>query len=202
MTPRNGEALPLDQYAALGDGRSVALVGSDGSIDWWCVPNMDSAAFFDRILDLEDGGHFSITPEEAFTVERHYREDSNVLEHIFKTASGSARVTDSLNSGISGRLPWSELARRIEGLSGRVTFVIEVRPGQRLDQASAWREPSSHGDVLHVDGIIAALRADEHVERLADDDSGMLARHMTSPGSHTLVALLASAETNLLSCQR
>ena len=198
MTPRNGDALPLDQYAALGDGRSIALVGSDGSIDWWCVPNMDSAAFFDRILDPEDGGRFSITPEDAFTVERHYREDSNVLEHIFKTASGSARVTDSLNSGISGRLPWSELARRIEGLSGRVTFAIEMRPGQRLDEASAWREPSSHGDVLHVDGIIVALRTDEQVERLADDDSGMLARHTTSPGSHTLVALLASADEPLI----
>lgn len=198
MTTRTGETLPLDQYAALGDGRSVALVGSDGSIDWWCVPNMDSAAFFDRILDPEDGGRFAITPEEAFTVERHYREDSNVLEHIFATASGTARVTDSLNSGISGRLPWSELARRIEGLTGCVVFAIEVRPGKRLDEASAWREPNSHGDVLHVDGIIAALRTDEHVERIADDDRRMLARHTTSPGSHTLIALLASADEPLI----
>ena len=71
-------------------------------------------------------------------------------------------------------------------------------PGQRLDEASAWREPSSHGDVLHVDGIIVALRTDEHVERLADDDSGMLARHTTLPGSHTLVALLASADEPLI----
>lgn len=198
MTTRNGETLPLDQYAALGDGRSVALVGSDGSIDWWCVPDMDSAAFFDRVLDPEDGGRFSITPEEAFTVERHYREDSNVLEHIYETASGTARVTDSLNSGISGRLPWSELARRIQGLTGSVSFAIEMRPGRRLDEASAWQEPTLHGNVLHVDGIISALRTDENVERIADDDRGTFARHVTSPGSHALIALLTSADEPLI----
>jgi len=42
--------LPLKSYTALGDGRSVALSGADGSIDWWCVPNMDSPPLFDRLL--------------------------------------------------------------------------------------------------------------------------------------------------------
>ena len=104
---RDGAFLPLDQYAALGDGRSVALVGSDGSIDWWCVPTMDSVPLFDRLLAGDDGGRLSITPTEPFKVERRYRPDSNVLEQVFTTASGSARVTGSLNSGVSGRLPWS-----------------------------------------------------------------------------------------------
>ena len=62
---QNGE-LPLDQYAAIGDGRSVAIVGADGSIDWWCVPHMDSTPYFDRLLDPWEGGRFSITPVGAF----------------------------------------------------------------------------------------------------------------------------------------
>ena len=67
---RDGEWLPHDQYAALGDGRSVALVGSNGSINWWCVPNLDSPPFFDRLLAGDDGGRFSLAPAEPFTVER------------------------------------------------------------------------------------------------------------------------------------
>ena len=63
--------LPLEQYAALGDGRSVALSGIDGAIDWWCVPNMDSPPLFDRLLNSKNGGVFSIEPDEPYTVERH-----------------------------------------------------------------------------------------------------------------------------------
>ena len=190
--------LPLACYAALGDGRSVALVGADGSIDWWCVPNMDSAPFFDRLLDPVEGGWFAVTPDVDFSVERRYRPGSNVLEHVFTTATGSARLTDSLNSGISGRLPWSELARRVEGIEGAVTFEVTVRVGRRLDEANPWREASPHGDVLHVDGVIAAFRADADVERLAEDDRRIAARLTTSPGSRTTVALLASADEPLI----
>jgi len=58
--------LPLSGYAALGDGRSVALSGEDGAIDWWCVPNMDSPPLFDRLLAgdvaLENGAEISPLP--------------------------------------------------------------------------------------------------------------------------------------------
>ncbi len=55
---------------------------------------------------------------QPFSIERRYRDDSNVLDTVFITDGGSARVTESLNSGVSGRLPWWGLARRVEGLSG------------------------------------------------------------------------------------
>lgn len=195
---RDGGWLPLDQYGAIGDGRSVALVAADGSIDWWCVPNLDSTPFFDRLLDGEAGGRFSIAPVGPFTVERHYRPGSNVLEQVFSTASGRARVAYSLNSGPSGRLPWSELAHRVEGLAGTVEFSIELRPGRRLDRASPWREPSPHGDVLHLDGIVAALRASDDVERLVEADDRVTARLATQEGSRAVLALLASSNEPLI----
>ena len=190
--------LPLRQYAALGDGRSVALVGSDGSIDWWCVPNLDSAPFFDRLLDAESGGRFSITPVAPFTVERRYLPDSNVVELVFTTAGGRARVTDSLNSGISGRLPWSELARRIEGLDGTVELRIEATVGRRLEEATPWRESSPHGEVLHLDGIVAAVRSTGGVKRLSESDIGIVATVTTRAGSREAIALLASKEAPLI----
>ncbi len=190
--------LPLAQYAALGDGRSVALVGADGSIDWWCVPNMDSDPLFDRLLDPLAGGRFSVTPVEAFSVERRYRPDSNVLEQVFTTATGRARVTDSLNSGISGRLPWSELARRVDGLDGHVAFAVEVLVGARLGYATPWREPSPHGDVLHVDGLIVAFRSDGGVERVREDDRGVAATLVAIAGGRSTMAVLAGSDEPLI----
>ena len=190
--------LPLAQYAALGDGRSVALVGADGSIDWWCVPNMDSVPLFDRLLDPEDGGRFELGPVAPFTVERRYRPDSNVLEQVFTTASGTARLTDSLNSGISGRLPWSELARRVEGLDGTVEFAIVLQPGRRLGQGTPWHEDSPNGVVMHVDGIISAFRHGEGVTITRRGDGQVTASLTTSAGSRHVVALLASSDEPLI----
>ena len=190
--------LPLDQYACLGDGRSVALAGADGSIDWLCVPGIDSKPLFDRLLAGEEGGRLSITPDGPFTVTRRYRPQSNVLEQVFTTPDGEARVTASLNSGISGRLPWTELAHRVEGLSGTVRFAIAVRPSPRLGQATPWREPSPHGDLLHVDGLMCAFRADDAVQRLVEDDCGLQARLDTHPGSRSVLAVLATADEPLV----
>ena len=193
MTPtRIDDVLPLALYAALGDGRSVALLGADGAIDWWCLPSLDSVPFFDRLVAGPSGGRFSITPATAFTVQRRYRENSNVLEQTFSTAQGRVRITSSLNSGISGRLPWTELAQRVEGLEGEVTLDVELRLGRRLERATPWREDGPHGDVVHVDGILCAFRASSDVRRTVEEDDRLMARIATRPGSRAVVALLAA----------
>jgi GH15 family glucan-1,4-alpha-glucosidase len=151
---RDDGYLALEDYGALGDGRSVALSGADGSIDWWCVPNLDSPPLFDRLLDPEEGGRFVITPADAFTVERHYLPDSNVLETVFTTAGGRARLTESMNSGTAGRLPWAELARRVEGLEGTVAFTVEMRPGRRANGASPYRSTIGRHAVFHVGSVL------------------------------------------------
>lgn len=146
--------MPLEQYGALGDGRSVALIGLDGSIDWWCVPHMDSPPLFDKLLAPETGGFFSITPSEPFVAERRYLADSNVLETIFITSQGRARLTESLNSGPAGRLPWAELARRIECVEGAVDFELAIDFGTQADTVSPYVAPNDNACVFHAGRIL------------------------------------------------
>ena len=149
----------LRSYGAIGDGRTVALVALDGSIDWYPTPDLDSTPAFARLLDAENGGQIELRPVADFTVERAYVEGTNVLATTFTTDTGSVRVTDSLNTGVAGRLPWGELARRIEGLDGEVDMRWAVTPGSSFNSASPWVRQSVHGPVLQVQGTTMAVRS-------------------------------------------
>ncbi len=189
--------LPLAHYGALGDGRSVALSGADGSIDWWCVPNLDSPPFFDRLLDAENGGRFLLQPDEPFDVERRYRDDSNVLETIFTTPDGRARLTESMNSGTAGRLPWTELARRVEGLEGSVRFNLVMQPGRRGNTVSPYCSTIGDRPVLHVEHVMALLVHSEGV-RVAWSDEGVTGEVVVSAGERRTVAVVAGRNEPLV----
>jgi GH15 family glucan-1,4-alpha-glucosidase len=181
--------LPLEHYGAVGDGRSVALVGADGSIDWWCAPNMDSQPLFNRMHDPEDG-RFSITPTKPFRIERSYRQSSNVLETVFFTDDGTARVTESLNSGVSGRLPWCELARRIEGISGSVEFEIVLKP----TAAGRLVRSVKHGaaTIRYIGDLATTFCHAADVKLRSDGDHQAVASHVTREGSRTCIAFLVN----------
>jgi GH15 family glucan-1,4-alpha-glucosidase len=129
---------PIGSYAAIGDGRTVALVASDGSIDFASLPAMHCPTTFGAMLDPERGGRFVLAPTGRFDVERRYVGDSNVLETTYRAGSGVVRVTDAMTTQNGGLLPWVEIVRRIEGLSGEVELEWLVEPrfewGSRMPQ--------------------------------------------------------------------
>jgi GH15 family glucan-1,4-alpha-glucosidase len=129
--------LAIHEYAAIGDGRTVALVGRDGAIDWLCLPDLDSPSVFGALLDAERGGRFTLAPEDGYESERRYLPDSNVLETTFKTATGTVRVTDALTLPGDGLGPYRELARLVEGISGQVAlrWSVEARFGYATTRA-------------------------------------------------------------------
>ena len=148
MTRDTDGYAPIESYAAIGDGRTVALVAADGRIDWWPVPAMDAPPTFAAILDPERGGYLALSPTAPYEVTRRYLPDTNVLETIFATAGGEVRVTDCLPFGRSGQLAWSELARRIECLHGTVEMHWAVVPGTQLSTAEPW--VAEHQDALVI----------------------------------------------------
>ena len=82
---------PIGDYAFLSDCHSVALASREGSIDWCCMPRVDSGSIFGRLLDADRGGFCSIRAGDA-TASRRYLGDSLVLETTLRAASGEARL--------------------------------------------------------------------------------------------------------------
>ena len=95
-------SLPIGDYALLSDCRSAALVSRGGSVDWLCFPRFDSPAVFARILD-PDGGHFAIRPAGDFQASRGYVDQTMALETTFRTATGTAVLTDAMAVGRNDR---------------------------------------------------------------------------------------------------
>ena len=85
---------PISDYGVIGDMHTAALVGLDGSIDWYCAPRFDSPSVFAALLDVRKGGKFQLSPTESFTAKQSYEGETNVLSTIFESKQGRIKLTD------------------------------------------------------------------------------------------------------------
>jgi GH15 family glucan-1,4-alpha-glucosidase len=109
-------ALPIEDYALLGDGHTAALVGKDGSVDWLCLPRFDSDACFAALLGTPEHGRWLLGPVEDAEVSRRYVGDTSVLETTYRTKTGTVRLVDFMPLGDERH----DLVRRIVGVDGVV----------------------------------------------------------------------------------
>ena len=164
----------IGDHALIGDCRSAALVSRQGSIDWLCWPQFSSPSIFAAILDEQRGGRFSIQPTQPFTVERRYVGPTAVLETVFTTGHGVARVMDLMpvldDFRAAAQLqPMRELLRLVEVMQGTVELkiVFEPRPDYgrarpRLNRRGALGWACAHGSsllMLHTDLKLAPSAA-------------------------------------------
>ena len=126
---------PISDYGVIGDMHTAALVGLDGSIDWYCAPRFDSPSVFAAILDARKGGRFQLSPVESFTTKQSYEGDSNVLTTVFETKRGKIKLTDFMPCFMEqGELKgFDELHRIVDCSEGEVELRITFQP--RLDYA-------------------------------------------------------------------
>jgi GH15 family glucan-1,4-alpha-glucosidase len=184
---------PIDAYAAIGDGRTAALIAADGSVDFMSLPTLHAPTTFAALLDPERGGRFTLAPKGRFDVSRRYVGRTNVLETTYRTGHGVVRVTDALTLQDGGLLPWVEHARRIEGLDGRVALEWRVEP--RFDWG---REAPQIG---RRNGLLFASGAGVHVAvhswgagEVVAEDGALAGSFELSAGESALLALVASSD--------
>jgi GH15 family glucan-1,4-alpha-glucosidase len=122
--------LPIGEHGVIGDLHTIALVGTDGTIDWFCSPHFDSPSVFASILDAERGGRFRISPAvEDWRSKQLYFPDTNVLITRFLTPDGVSEVQDFMTiAGADEEVHPHRLVRRILVVRGEMRFAVEVAP--------------------------------------------------------------------------
>ncbi|MCX4393184.1 glycoside hydrolase family 15 protein [Streptomyces sp. NBC_01767] len=131
----------IEQYGLIGDMQTSAHVCDDGSIDWLCLPRFDSPAVFASLLGTQKHGSWQIAPappvgrsNAGAVAERRYCGDSLVLESVWRTPTGTARVLDFMPP----RDGAPQVIRIVEGVTGEVSMVSTLRPRPGYGSVSPW----------------------------------------------------------------
>ncbi|ABF86686.1 glycosyl hydrolase, family 15 [Myxococcus xanthus DK 1622] len=136
---------PLEHYGLIGDLTTIALVSRSGSIDWMCLPRIDSDACFAKLLGTNEHGYWSLRPAvEVRAVQQRYRPETLVLETEVTCDGGRARIIDFMPPGETEH----DIIRIVEGLEGEVPMHSDLRVRFGYGKLTPWIQCNSHRATL------------------------------------------------------
>ncbi|HEY8176082.1 MAG TPA: glycoside hydrolase family 15 protein [Gemmatimonadaceae bacterium] len=146
----------IESHGVIGDMQTVALVGLDGRIAFWCLPEFDSPTVFASLLDADKGGSFAIVPRlEHVRHKQMYLPDTNVLLTRVLSDGGVCEISDFMP--IPRRPGPSRIVRRVKAVRG--SFEVDLRCAPRMGCGML-------GHSARVDGNEAEFTADDDSLRL------------------------------------
>ena len=172
--------LPIAEHGVIGDLHTVALVGTDGTIDWYCTTRFDSPSVFGSIIDHERGGYFRIAPERTDgAVKQLYLPDTNVLITRFLTPEGVGEVLDFMPIAGAAEGHRHRLIRRVVCVRGQIGVRMECEP--RFDYGRLGHETvrCEHGVVFRSSSFALGLEAATPLELT---DRGAVSRFTLAAG--------------------
>ncbi len=180
---------PIENYGIIGNMRTVALVGMNGSIDWYCYPHFDSPSIFGAILDDNKGGRFQISADtEGVRHKQFYWPSTNVLVTRFLLKDGIAEMEDFMPVGLPTDSPeYRHLYRRIRCVRGKVRISVSCRPAFDYGRQTHDTRIEAHGATFKSDGVTLALSTAVTLKK--DGRGGVSADFVLSEGKSQVFIL-------------
>ncbi|MER5748786.1 glycoside hydrolase family 15 protein [Streptomyces sp. NPDC002088] len=139
----------IENHGLLGDLQTAALVTTDGSVDWLCLPRFDSPSVFGALLDKDKGGHCTVRPShETYATKQLYLPDTAILVTRFMTEAGAGEVVDFMP--VTGRTitPRHRLVRMLRCVRGSMTFEVAIAPRFDYGRKPHQLDITEHGAVF------------------------------------------------------
>jgi GH15 family glucan-1,4-alpha-glucosidase len=155
--------LPIEDHGIIGDLYTAALVGTDGTIDWLCLPDFDSPSVFCSILDDEKGGYFKIRPVQDFHSYQMYLPETNVLLTRFLSREGVAEVLDFMPIEDASETR-HDLVRDVRVIRGRMTVEVDCHPAFDYARREHEIEPARGGVIFRSAGTALNLASEVPLE--------------------------------------
>ena len=186
--PSSSRYLPIAEHGLIGDLHTVALVGSDATIDWYCCPSFDSPSVFAAILDAERGGRFALTTDaEECATRQLYFPDTNVLITRFLTPDGVGEVRDFMPIDECRTAQHRQrLVRHVAAAKGRIRFKLECAP--RFDYGRERHRATRYPQGLLFDASSCSLALESDVP-LDLQDGDVCARFELAAGESVAFVL-------------
>jgi GH15 family glucan-1,4-alpha-glucosidase len=174
--------LPISDYGVIGNMRTAALVGTNGSIDWYCSPNFDSPSIFGAILDDNKGGRFQIHPlAETVRYKQFYWPSTNILVTRFSLEDGIAEIEDFMPIGTSPDSPvYHQLHRRVRCVRGPIRLTAVCRPAFDYGRQSHELRLTERGASFRCGPTYFTLTAD--VQLRPQDDGAVVSEFALKEG--------------------